>query len=58
MILAYEPLAAAVRGSRIVLDANRGYRSMLAQPAVLGYKRHPILHQEWKYLDIERKDNQ
>jgi hypothetical protein len=23
---------------------------------VLGYKRHPILHQEWKYLDIERKD--
>jgi oligopeptide transport system substrate-binding protein len=30
------------------------YRNMLAQPAVLGYKKHPILHQEWQYIDIDR----
>jgi hypothetical protein len=26
---------------------------MLAQPSVLGYKKHPILHQEWQYIDID-----
>ena len=31
------------------------YRNMLAQPSVLGYKKHPILHQEWAYIDIEGK---
>ena len=28
------------------------YRNMLAQPKVLGYKKHPILKQEWQYIDI------
>jgi ABC-type transport system substrate-binding protein len=28
------------------------YRNMLVQPRVLGYKRHPILHAHWQYLDI------
>ena len=40
-----------------VLGAARiGYarvRNMLAQASVLGYKKHPILHQEWQYLDID-----
>jgi oligopeptide transport system substrate-binding protein len=30
------------------------YRNMLAQPKVLGYKKHPILKQEWQYIDIDR----
>ena len=29
------------------------YRSMLAQPRVLGFKKHPILSQEWLYIDID-----
>ncbi|MES2900945.1 MAG: ABC transporter substrate-binding protein [Pseudomonadota bacterium] len=29
------------------------YRNMLAQPAVLGYRKHPILRQEWAYIDID-----
>jgi oligopeptide transport system substrate-binding protein len=41
-----------------VLGASRmayaRYRNMLAQPAVLGYAKHPILHQEWAYIDIDR----
>ena len=28
------------------------YRNMLAQPQVIGYKKHPIMHHEWLYIDI------
>jgi len=28
------------------------YRNMLIQPRVQGYKKHPILHAEWRYLDL------
>ena len=34
------------------LDISR-YRNMLVQPRVLGYKKHPILHSEWQYIDID-----
>ena len=30
-------------------------RNMLVQPQVIGYKKHPILHAEWLYMDIDRK---
>jgi ABC-type transport system substrate-binding protein len=30
------------------------YRNMLVQPRVQGYKKHPILHAEWAYIDIAR----
>ena len=33
------------------LDISR-YRNMLVQPRVLGFKKHPILHSEWQYIDI------
>jgi len=29
------------------------YRNMLAQPWVLGYRRHPILHAHWQYVDVD-----
>jgi ABC-type transport system substrate-binding protein len=32
------------------------YRNMLIQPHVQGYKKHPILHAEWLYMDLEKKD--
>jgi oligopeptide transport system substrate-binding protein len=28
-------------------------RTMLVQPGVVGYKKHPILHAEWAYIDVE-----
>jgi ABC-type transport system substrate-binding protein len=31
------------------------YRSMLAQPRVIGYKAHPVLLGEWIYVDIDAK---
>jgi ABC-type transport system substrate-binding protein len=31
------------------------YRNMLVQPRVQGYKKHPILHNEWSYIDVAEK---
>ncbi|MEO9162397.1 MAG: ABC transporter substrate-binding protein [Casimicrobiaceae bacterium] len=31
------------------------YRNMLVQPRVLGYRKHPILHAEWEYVDVATK---
>ncbi len=28
------------------------YRNMLVQKEVLGYRKHPILHSQWQYIDI------
>jgi len=38
------------------LDISR-YRNMLVQPHVLGYKKHPILHSEWQYIDVDTTKN-
>lgn len=31
------------------------YRNILAQPRVIGFKKHPILPAEWMYIDIDLK---
>jgi ABC-type transport system substrate-binding protein len=36
------------------LDISR-YRNQLVQARVLGYKKHPILHSEWQYIDVADK---
>jgi ABC-type transport system substrate-binding protein len=33
------------------LDISR-YRNELTQPQVLGFKKHPIMHAEWQYIDV------
>ncbi|MFZ6675857.1 ABC transporter substrate-binding protein [Undibacterium sp. Xuan67W] len=30
------------------------YRNMLAQPRVIGYKKHPIIYGEWMFFDVEK----
>ena len=30
-------------------------RNMVSQPRVIGFKKHPILHAEWLYFDIEKR---
>jgi ABC-type oligopeptide transport system substrate-binding subunit len=37
-----------------ILEDSR-YRNVLLQPHVLGYKRHPVMHAEWMYMDIAAK---
>jgi ABC-type transport system substrate-binding protein len=29
------------------------YRNVLLQPRVVGFRKHPVLHAEWLYLDLE-----
>ena len=29
------------------------YRNMLLQPYVVGYKKHPVLHAEWLFIDLD-----
>jgi hypothetical protein len=43
----YRKMARQLEVQAAAMPAYTRYRSMLAQPRVLGYKRHPILHQEW-----------
>ncbi|MDD5175887.1 MAG: ABC transporter substrate-binding protein [Sterolibacterium sp.] len=31
------------------------YRNMLAQPWVIGFKKHPILQEEWLYIDLAKE---
>ena len=38
-----------------ILQDSR-YRNVLLQPRVLGYKKHPVLHTEWLYIDVEKRD--
>jgi hypothetical protein len=30
------------------------YRNMIAQPRVIGYKKHPVMPTEWMYYDIDK----
>jgi ABC-type transport system substrate-binding protein len=32
------------------------YRNMLIQPRIIGFRKHPILHAEWAYIDIAPND--
>lgn len=31
------------------------YRNVLLQPHVIGYKKHPVMHAEWLYIDLDPK---
>jgi ABC-type transport system substrate-binding protein len=46
------------RQIEIVGAARMAYarvRNMLAQPNVIGFKKHPILHQEWAFIDLKER---
>jgi oligopeptide transport system substrate-binding protein len=49
----YHKMARQLEVTAGALIGYARYRNMLAQPGVQGYKKHPILHQEWQYIDID-----
>ena len=51
--LLYHKMARRIEVLGAARVAYARYRNMLAQPSVLGYAKHPILHQEWAYIDID-----
>jgi oligopeptide transport system substrate-binding protein len=50
----YHKMARQLEVNAGALMAYARYRNILAQPGVLGFKKHPILPQEWAYIDIGR----
>ena len=48
-------MARIIEVVRAVAARHGAYRNMLVQPRVLGYKKHPILHAEWEYVDVATK---
>ena len=51
--LLYHQMARRIEVLGAARVAYARYRNMLAQPSVLGYAKHPILNQEWAYIDID-----
>lgn len=48
----YHKMARQLEVNAGVMMGYASYRNILVQPAVQGYKKHPILPQEWAYIDI------
>jgi ABC-type transport system substrate-binding protein len=49
----YRAMARRMEADTAWIMNDSRYRNMLMQPRVIGYKRHPALHQEWMYLDLD-----
>ena len=52
--LLYHKMARLIEVYAPTIIGYARYRNMLAQPQVIGYKKHPVLHNEWIYIDVER----
>jgi oligopeptide transport system substrate-binding protein len=51
----YHEMARLIETDTAWLVADSRMRNALQQPYVIGYTRHPMLHAEWLYLDLDPK---
>ncbi len=51
--LLYHKMARVLEGYAPNRIGYARYRNMLLQPYVIGYKKHPVMHNEWVYIDID-----
>jgi ABC-type transport system substrate-binding protein len=49
----YHEMARILETDTAWLLTDSRYRNVLLQPRVKGFRKHPVLHQEWMYLDLE-----
>jgi oligopeptide transport system substrate-binding protein len=49
----YREMARIIETDTVWLLADSRYRNVLLQPRVKGFTKHPVLHAEWLYLDLE-----
>ncbi|MEA5097498.1 MAG: ABC transporter substrate-binding protein [Burkholderiaceae bacterium] len=52
--LLYHKMARLIEVYAPTIIGYARYRNMLTQPHVIGYKKHPVLSNEWVYIDVER----
>ena len=49
----YREMARIMETDTVWLLTDSRYRNVLLQPRVKGFKKHPVLHAEWLYIDLE-----
>ena len=49
----YREMARIMETDTVWLLTDSRYRNVLMQPRVKGYTKHPVMHAEWLYLDLE-----
>ena len=49
----YREMARIMETDTVWLLTDSRYRNVLMQPRVKGFKKHPVLHAEWLYIDLE-----
>ena len=53
--LLYHQMARLIEVYAPTIIGYARFRNMLVQPHVIGYKKHPIMHSEWIYIDIDKR---
>ena len=49
----YREMARIMETDTVWLLTDSRYRNVLLQPRVKGFRKHPVLHAEWLYVDLE-----
>jgi len=49
----YREMARIIETDSVWILADSRMRNVLLQPYVAGYRKHPVLHAEWLYLDLD-----
>ena len=49
----YRAMARKMEADTVWIMGDSRYRNMLMQPQVIGFRKHPALHQEWMYIDLD-----
>ena len=49
----FREMARIMETDTVWLLADSRYRNVLLQPRVKGFKKHPVLHQEWLHIDLD-----
>ena len=49
----YHEMTRLIEVDTVWLLTDSRYRNALQQPYVVGYAKHPVLHAEWLYLDLD-----
>ena len=51
----YRDMARLMEAQTAWIMGDSRYRNVLMHPQVIGFKKHPVLHQEWMYFDLDPK---
>ena len=51
----YKEMTRIMEIDSVWIMGDSRYRNVLLQPYVVGYRKHPVLHTEWLYIDLDRQ---